>query len=127
MNDQTYARLYDTYTDAAKAVNALEADGFSDHDISVVSSQNEGNAAVTTTDETGVGTGASIGTIVGGGAGLLAGLGALAIPGVGPVVAAGWLVATLTGAGAGAAAGGLLGSFTNAGVAESDAHVTLRA
>jgi len=46
----------------------------------------------------------------------------MAIPGVGPVVAAGWLVATLTGAGIGAAAGGLTGSLTGAGVSETDAH-----
>ena len=72
---------------------------------------------------TGAGTGASIGTIIGGGAGLLAGIGALAIPGVGPVIAAGWLVATLTGAGAGAAAGGLLGSLAGAGVSDDHAHV----
>ncbi len=72
---------------------------------------------------TGAGTGASIGTILGGGAGLLAGIGALAIPGVGPVVAAGWLIATLTGAGVGAAAGGVVGSLTGAGVPEGDAHV----
>jgi len=50
-----------------------------------------------------------------------AGLGSLAIPGVGPIVAAGWLIATLTGAGVGAAAGGLLGSLTGAGVDEADA------
>jgi hypothetical protein len=35
---------------------------------------------------------------VGGAAGLLAGLGLLAIPGLGPVVAAGWLAATAVGA-----------------------------
>ena len=70
----------------------------------------------------GAGAGASLGTILGGGAGLLAGIGALAIPGVGPVVAAGWLVATLTGAGAGAAAGGLLGALTGAGVPEGQAQ-----
>jgi hypothetical protein len=43
------------------------------------------------------------------------------------VVAAGWLVATLTGAGVGAVvgsgAGGLIGSLTHAGVPEDDAHV----
>ncbi len=61
--------------------------------------------------------------MLGGGAGLLAGIGALAIPGIGPIVAAGWLVAALTGAGVGAAAGGLLGSLTGAGVSEADAHV----
>ncbi len=62
------------------------------------------------------------GTVLGGGAGLLAGLGMLAIPGIGPVVAAGWLVATALGAGVGAASGGLLGSLIGAGVAETDAH-----
>jgi hypothetical protein len=35
----------------------------------------------------------------------------MAIPGVGPVVAAGWLVATLAGAAAGGLAGGLLGPY----------------
>jgi hypothetical protein len=60
--------------------------------------------------------------LLGGGAGLLAGLGMLAIPGLGPVVAAGWLASTLVGAGAGAATGGLVGSLAGAGVSESDAH-----
>ncbi|GJE62646.1 hypothetical protein MPOCJGCO_4779 [Methylobacterium trifolii] len=60
--------------------------------------------------------------MLGGGAGLLAGLGLLAIPGVGPVVAAGWLVATVTGAGVGAAAGGLIGGLTGAGLSEHEAE-----
>jgi uncharacterized protein (TIGR02271 family) len=46
----------------------------------------------------------------------------MAIPGLGPVVAAGWLVSTVTGAGIGAAAGGLVGSLTGAGMSEADAH-----
>jgi hypothetical protein len=50
-------------------------------------------------------------------------IGALAIPGVGPVVAAGWLVATLAGVGVGAASGGLVGSLTGAGVSHDEAHV----
>jgi len=79
-------------------------------------------AGDTAATESRSGTGASLGTVVGGGAGLLAGLGALAIPGVGPVVAAGWLIATLTGAGIGAAGGGLLGSLVHAGVPEEHAH-----
>jgi hypothetical protein len=78
---------------------------------------------VGTGEATAAGTGASVGTILGGGAGLLAGLGMLAIPGVGPIVAAGWLIATLTGAGVGAAGGGILGSLTGAGVPEEHAHV----
>ncbi len=129
---RTVAHLFDSYETAQAVVAELERAGFSSNDVSLVANQATTNAASTTsgtstTDSapasTGAGTGASIGTILGGGAGLLAGIGALAIPGIGPVVAAGWLVATLTGAGAGAAAGGLLGSLTGAGVSEDHAHV----
>ncbi len=118
------AHSYDTYDHAVRAVNALEAAGVPHDDISLVSGDKDRQVATSVAgdgDGTATGTGASIGTLLGGGAGLLAGLGALAIPGVGPVVAAGWLIATLTGAGVGAAAGGLLGSLTGAGVDEADA------
>ncbi|MCK8786135.1 hypothetical protein M0638_17305 [Roseomonas sp. NAR14] len=149
MATRTIARIFDNHADAEAAVGALEAAGFPHDDISVIASNADnryrtdaptGTAADTVaarpgTDpavdrgdtaeaaETGAGTGATIGTVLGGGAGLLAGLGLLAIPGVGPVVAAGWLVATLAGAGVGAAAGGLLGGLTGAGISETDAHV----
>jgi hypothetical protein len=52
---------------------------------------------------------------------LLVGLGALAIPGIGPIVAAGPLVSTLAGAGIGAVAGGLVGALTSLGVPETEA------
>ena len=127
---QTMTRLYDSHDAAVTVVNKLEAAGISHGDISIVSNNAEGRLidGHTLNDQddataTGAGTGASIGTVLGGGAGLLAGIGALAIPGVGPIVAAGWLVAALTGAGVGAAAGGLLGSLTGAGVSEEDSHV----
>ncbi|GAC1345389.1 MAG: hypothetical protein NVSMB18_25020 [Acetobacteraceae bacterium] len=121
-------RLFDNYEHATKAVADLEASGIPHSDISLVANNVEGRHAPsdTTRDSapaTGAGTGATIGTVLGGGAGLLAGLGMLAIPGVGPVVAAGWLVATALGAGVGAASGGLLGSLVGAGVDETDAHV----
>lgn len=122
MSDQTHARLYDTYSAATDAVRALEAAGFSEDNISVISRKNESNSHPAA-DETAAGTGATVGTLVGGGAGLLAGIGMIAIPGIGPLVAAGWMVAALTGAGAGAAAGGLLGSLIGSGVDEHDANV----
>ena len=59
--------------------------------------------------------------VLGGAAGLLAGLGLLAIPGLGPVVAAGWLAATAVGAAAGAATGGIVGALTEAGVSKEEA------
>src|SRR5271167_1069107 len=60
---------------------------------------------------------------LGGAAGLLAGIGALAMPGVGSVVAAGALAATLAGAGVGAAVGGLVGAMVEAGIPREHADI----
>ena len=126
---RTFTHLYDNYEDARQTVVALEAAGIQHSDISIVSNNADNRHAAlgagsgdTMPDDTRTGTGATTGTLVGGGVGLLTGLGLLAIPGVGPVVAAGWLIATLTGAGIGAAGGGLLGSLVHAGVPEEHAH-----
>jgi len=116
-------RLFDTYDHARQAVEELESSGIPHGDISIVANNRNGQHGAHDDAGTGAGTGATIGTVLGGGAGLLAGLGMLAIPGVGPVVAAGWLIATAVGAGVGAGAGGLLGSLVGAGVDENDAHV----
>ncbi|MGH1591770.1 hypothetical protein ACRBEV_29510 [Methylobacterium phyllosphaerae] len=135
MTQQTITALFDRYDDASVAVGKLEAGGIPHGDISIVSNnENDRHTGMIARDgdhvsadtkekaKDGTGAGATLGTVVGGAAGLLAGLGLIAIPGVGPVVAAGWLVATLTGAGVGAAAGGLAGGLTGAGVSEKDAH-----
>ncbi len=132
---RTIAHTYSTYSEASSVVTALESAGIPHSDISIISGdQTAGSATETGTAtgmtsgdpaqgaSTGAGTGATLGTVLGGGAGLLAGIGSLAIPGIGPLVAAGWLVAALTGAGVGAAAGGLVGSLTGAGVNEADAQ-----
>jgi hypothetical protein len=129
---RTVTAMFDRYQDAAEAVTRLEAAGIPHSAISIVSNdathRNRAEADSTATRhndteaDTGAGTGATLGTALGGGAGLLAGLGMLAIPGLGPVVAAGWLASTLVGAGAGAAAGGLLGALAGAGIDDSDAH-----
>lgn len=127
---KTITALFDHYEDAAKAVRALEAAGFEGDHISLVVSTYEDAVGETRADDAaagGVGTGAGIGALVGGTGGLLAGLGAIAIPGVGPVIAAGWLISTAVGAAAGAAVGGatggIIGSLTGSGVHEQDAHV----
>jgi hypothetical protein len=52
---------------------------------------------------------------------LLSAAGALTIPVIGPILAAGPIAAALTGAGIGAAAGGLVGALTESGVPEQDA------
>jgi hypothetical protein len=131
---RTVTRLFDNYADAEAAVTALEAEGVPHSDITIVGSNVEGlhDHHMPHTGDPGAagrdaGKGASVGGLVGGGAGLLAGLGIMAVPGLGPVVAAGWLVSALVGAAAGAAvggaAGGLVGALTHAGVPEPDAHV----
>ena len=124
MATRTIAAMFDRYDDAADAVRRLEGAGVAHSDISIVSND-DSHAEYRDAaggHVSGTGTGASLGTLLGGGAGLLAGLGMLAIPGLGPVVAAGWLASTLLGAGIGAAAGGLVGSLTDVGVSETDAH-----
>ncbi len=126
----TISRLYDNYTDAQKAVQALETAGVPHSDISIVANNSDNwyNDKKVDRDHDGVddraegaGKGAGIGAGIGGAAGLLAGLGLLAIPGLGPVVAAGWLAATAVGAAAGAATGGIVGALTEAGVSKEDA------
>ena len=97
----TVSQLFDTYSQATSAVHDLEAKGIRSSDISLIANSSDTPDEFRTTGaEAGIGGGAAIGGIAGGGAGLLAGLGLLAIPGIGPVVAAGWLAATAIGAAA---------------------------
>lgn len=112
---RTVTRSYDAYEDASAVVERLEAAGFASENISLIGRHDE-------VDDSNAEEGAGIGGVVGGAAGLLAGLGMIAIPGVGPVIAAGWLASTAAGVAAGAVAGGLIGAMTSAGVKEDDAH-----
>ena len=127
--------LFDSHEDAARIVDRIEAAGVPQSDISILSPDGAGRPAAQNAGEPGpaarapegsaadgAGAGATVGTVLGGGAGLLASLGLLAIPGAGPIVAAGWLVAALSGAGVGAAAGGLIGALTGAGLSGADAE-----
>jgi len=118
--------LFDTPRDAEGAARDLRDAGFDD--ISFVGN-NANNDYGTGDSEAaeGAGAGATGGAVLGGLAGLLVGLGALVIPGIGPVVAAGTLAtalgSTAVGAGIGAATGGLVGGLVGAGVSEDDANV----
>ena len=141
----TISRLFDDYATASKAVRDLEAAGIPHSDISIVSSNADnwytgdraGNRATQSGTQPAASTAIATASTtvprarapapasaraIGGAAGLLAGLGLLAIPGIGPVVAAGWLVATAAGAAIGATAGGIVGALTQSGVSEEDAH-----
>ena len=120
---KTVSRVYDTYSQARNAVTAVEAAGVPTSEVSLVANKYVSEKYADVDEVSAPATGAGIGGVVGGGAGLLAGLGLLAIPGLGPVVAAGWLAATAVGAAAGAATGGLVGALVGAGVSHGEAEV----
>ena len=117
--------IFATRAAAENAVDQLVAAGYSNQDVSVLMSDREGAKDFATEKNTkapeGTATGVGVGGIAGGTLGLLAGLGALAIPGVGPLIAAGPIMATLAGVGVGGAVGGLVGALVGMGIPEYEA------
>lgn len=119
---------YSNLESATEVVNNLVNAGFQRNTISVVAHDpDERYASYVDTDTGGnmddTAKGAGIGAAIGGLGGLLLGLGALAIPGVGPVIAAGPLAAALAGAGVGAVTGGIIGALVDLGIPEESAHM----
>lgn len=132
LHERTVVGIFPTHSAAIEAVRLLHAAGFDPADIGLVA--REASAEGEPTDHSGSGEiiGATAGGLVGGGvlgglAGLLVGLGALSIPGIGPILAAGPLAAALgpalAGAGLGSATGGIVGVLTGIGVSEREAHL----
>lgn len=121
---KTVVGLYDDWTTASKVVEALINAGFDRNEINLVandSDQIHSEALEGVNVAEGAATGALAGGALGGLGGVLLGLGALAIPGIGPVIAAGPIAAGLTGAAVGAAAGGLIGALAGWGIPEEEA------
>ena len=110
---------------ANRTVDDLTRAGISSNDISVLfpdkSTTHEFSHEKNTKAPEGAVTGAATGGVVGGTLGLLVGIGALAIPGVGPLIAAGPLLAALSGAAAGATVGGIAGGLIGLGIPEIEA------
>jgi len=117
--------IYPNVTRAEGAVDALVLGRFAKDDVSVLMSDNRGSKDFAHEKHTkapeGTTTGAATGGAIGGTLGLLAGIGALAIPGVGPLIAAGPIMATLAGLGVGGAVGGLVGALVGMGIPEYEA------
>jgi hypothetical protein len=135
---KTVVGLYEDITDAQATINDLVRSGFERGNISLVTTNRwaeemdlGGDGTIADSDVplgedqlgSDVAAGVLTGGAVGGLAGVLLGLGALAIPGLGPIIAAGPLVAGLAGAGMGAAVGGLVGALVNWGVPQEEAEV----
>lgn len=108
---RTISRSYPSFEDARNVVLRLSEAGVPATRIGLVGRQEGGddNAAA----------GAGVGAVAGAATGFVLGIGALSLPGVGPVIAAGWF---LSGAVAGALAGGLLGTLIDAGVPQAEAE-----
>jgi len=127
---RTIVALYDDMGTARKVVDELVKNGISRTAISLAANDSGGEfkklSEGVDSQHVNAGEGSAFGAAVGALTGILVSLGALVIPGVGPVLAAGPIMAALgstaVGAGIGAAAGGLLGALVGAGVPEEDAH-----
>jgi len=110
---------------AVRIATRLKAAGFTPSDISVLAPDRAGVRDLGTDNSTkapeGAATGAGTGAILGGALGWLAGVGALAIPGLGPLIAAGPILAALSGAAVGGSVGGLTGALVGMGIPEYEA------
>jgi hypothetical protein len=117
--------IYNTVAAADVATDTLVKSGFPASAVSVLMPENLGSKPIATEKTSkapeGAATGAGSGAVLGGTLGLLAGIGALAIPGVGPLIAAGPIMAALAGVGVGGAVGGLTGALIGMGIPEYEA------
>jgi hypothetical protein len=117
--------IFQNEKQAERTVDDLLAAGFSNDDISVLLPDNQGSKDFAHEKNTkapeGTTTGVTAGGVIGGTLGLLAGIGALAIPGVGPFIAAGPIMGALAGLGVGGAVGGLIGALVGMGIPEYEA------
>ena len=124
-SNNTVVGLVSSHEQAETIVNQLQRAGFSSDDVSALFPDKKGTRDFAHEKNTkapeGAITGASAGGAIGGTLGLLAGIGALAIPGLGPFIAAGPIMAALSGAAAGATVGGVAGALIGMGIPEMEA------
>ena len=117
--------IVETQIQAERIVDQLQQEGIASGAISALFPDKRGTKDFAHEHNTkapeGAVAGVGAGGVLGGTLGLLAGIGALAIPGVGPLIAAGPLMATLSGAAAGAAVGGIAGGLIGLGLPEYEA------
>ena len=117
--------IYKSVVQAEQGADALLSAGFPNADISVLMPDVQGTKQFAHEKNTKVPEGTTTGVIsggaIGGTLGLLAGIGALAIPGLGPFIAAGPIMGALAGVGAGGAVGGIVGALVGMGIPEYEA------
>lgn len=102
--------VFSSVQNAEKAVSNLRQQGFTNEEINIVTKKERTREerGATAYEDDDITDGTLTGGTIGGIGGLLLGAGALAIPGLGPIVAAGPIAAALSGAVMGGVAGGLI-------------------
>ena len=116
--------IYSTKASIEKAIMALQIAGFRSADVSVLipgPGSSELVAEKSSKAPEGAATGAGSGAVIGATLGWLAGIGALALPGLGPLIAAGPVAAALAGLGVGSTVGGITGALIGFGIPQYEA------
>lgn len=117
--------IFQNLAQADSGVDHLRAQGFRAEDISALLPSGDKTKEFAhekgTKAPEGATAGGTTGILLGGALGWLAGIGALAIPGVGPLIAAGPIMATLAGVGVGGTVGALTGGLIGLGIPEYEA------
>jgi hypothetical protein len=122
---RTVNGFFNSRSDADNALAALEHEGFSRADISMVAHdprQADDTPKIGPVHEVGEDTETGRDTAIGGIAGAVAGLILVLIPGIGPLAAVGPIAGLIGGLGIGAAAGGVVGLFKDMGMSHEEAE-----
>ncbi len=109
--ETTVVGIMQETSQAEEAVREMREQGFEENEISIVARDEREEAqegSEISFEDQNLSDGTATGGAIGGVAGLLMGAGALLIPGVGPIIAAGPLAGALTGVVTGGIAGGLI-------------------
>ncbi len=121
--DRTLIALYDDVDDALATIEALVEMGFDREALSLcMRDPHAKEANLPETHKERAAASIERGALVGGVAGLLAGVGSVLLPGIGAILAIGPLASAIAGTAVGAGAGALVGSLVGMGVDEDRAH-----
>ena len=114
---QTIIGVFSSRSSAENAVSTLRKQGFTNEEINIISKKQGHQESGENTDDD-IMDGTLTGGTLGGIGGLLLGAGALMIPGIGPIVAAGPIAAAI----GGAIAGGITGGLIDWGIPAEESH-----
>lgn len=105
---KTISAVFTSHSDAIEAARRVKEDGLRTSDISIVTNEENNN----TNENDQISRGAVSGGVLGGAAGLLLGIGTIAVPGLGMIAAAGPIAGLL----GGAVTGGIVGTLVDLGI-----------